>query len=257
MTNKPKVIILSAVTGNPVLYDMVRTVQDQTFRDFEHWIIVDGAEREQKVKDVLTKYENIHGPIKQTKVLTTPYVTGYNQYNGHRIYAAFTYLVECEYLTYLDEDNMLKKRHIQSMVELAEKKDLHWVYSLREIFEQDGTYICRDDCESLGYWNSHISDNDHLVDGNSFLLKRELAIGLAPIWYRRAKQPGVPSADRTITATLLGSPQYKFGCTGEYTLQYRAGSRADSVQGEFFKAGNKIMDQRYPNGFPWRRKEKK
>ena len=73
------------------------------------------------------------------------------------------------------------------------------------------------------------------------------------LWYRRARHPeDQPEVDRALTYVLRDN---KIECcvSGEYTVIYRAGNRADSVQAEFFSKGNEVMRQKYNNIFPWRK----
>ena len=95
---------------------------------------------------------------------------------------------------------------------------------------------------------------DYFVDVNCFFLHKRMALQLSPIWYRRARHPeDQPEVDRALTFVLR---QNKIQClvTGEYTVNYRAGNRADSVQAQFFLQGNKMMHDKYGGEFPWRKK---
>jgi hypothetical protein len=59
-------------------------------------------------------------------------------------------------------------------------------------------------------------------------------------------------ADRTLTKVLLSDfPRY--GASGKYTLNYRVGSRSDSVQGGFFINGNRIVEDglKHLEKMPW------
>jgi hypothetical protein len=77
---------------------------------------------------------------------------------------------------------------------------------------------------------------------------------LSPIWYRRARHPeDQPEVDRALT-NVLRSNKIQCLVSGEYTVNYRAGNRADSVQAQFFMRGNEIMNQKYNGDFPWRKK---
>jgi hypothetical protein len=46
----------------------------------------------------------------------------------------------------------------------------------------------------------------------------------------------------------------KFDTTGQYSVNYRVASRADSVQDSFFIGGNEVMKQRMNGEYPWRKK---
>ena len=241
-----KVSIITATTGSEYLTRCLESVEAQTYKDIHHYLVIDGPEHEDKVFEQLFKHE----PYSYLDVTNLPHPTGKEQYNGHRIYGAFTYLVDGDYICYLDEDNFLEPNHIESLMNVI--KDDGFACALRKIVNSDGEYICNDDCESLGNWKSVI--NDYFVDVNCFMFPKPLALQLSPIWYRRARHPDdQPEVDRALTYTLKDN---KIECevTGEYTVNYRAGNRSDSVQGAFFLQGNEIMNKQYNGVFPWRKK---
>ena len=139
----------------------------------------------------------------------------------------------------LFRSNELKPNHIESLVNVIQEKKLDWAYSLRSIISDSGETICNDDCESLGKYTSVL--NDRFIDLNCFIVKKELAVQIAPIWYRKAREPGVMEIDRAITAILMHEKNnLKFDTNGDYTVKYRVGSTGISVQADFFLRGNEI-----------------
>ena len=242
---KPLVTVITPTTGNSMVYDAVRSVENQTYSNIQHLVVIDGPERSQFVHDVLKNT--------QAQIIQLPYATGKDQYNGHRIYGAMTYIAQGEYLCFLDEDNWYDENHIECLVDTI-NKGFTWAYSLRKIVSQSGEYICNDDCESLGKWQSII--NDFFVDVGCFMIPKQIALGFSPGWYRRARHPQEqPEVDRLLTSVLLQQlGGDKVDTSGQYTLNYRVASRKDSVQSEFFKQGNEIMKQRMNGEYPWRKK---
>ena len=237
---KPLVTIVTATTCTPYLRQNINSVAAQTYENIQHLVVIDGKHHADKLDYDI-----------DADVITLPYATGTEQYNGHRIYGAATYLAKGDYIIYLDEDNWLEPNHVESLVSLNVKDDAFGC-SLRKITDMEGNYICNDDCESLGNWESVIKD--YFVDVNCFFLHKRMALQLSPIWYRRARHPeDQPEVDRALTFVLR---QNKIQClvTGEYTVNYRAGNRADSVQAQFFLQGNKMMYEKYGGEFPWRKK---
>ena len=240
---KPLVTIITATTGTEYLEDNIRSVLNQTYDNIQHLVVIDG--KHAHANDILSNYDN-----KKIDVIELPYATGIEQYNGHRIYGGCTYFAKGDYIMFLDEDNWLEPNHVESLVNVV--KDNTWAFSLRKITDMDGNYICNDDCESLGKWQSVI--NDYFVDVNCFFLPRHLALQFSPGWYRRARHPQEqPEVDRLLSQWLTAN---KFTCNtnGDYTVNYRAGNRADSVQAKFFIEGNELMKQKYNGEFPWRKK---
>lgn len=236
----PLVTIVTATTCTSYLKQNLDSVAAQTYKNIQHLVVVDGKHH----------YDKLDYDIATDKIIL-PYATGTEQYNGHRIYGAMTYLAKGDFIIYLDEDNWLEPNHVQSLVDFIKGNPNAFACSLRKITDMEGNYICNDDCESLGNWESVIGD--YFVDVNCFFLPKKLALQLTPIWYRRARHPeDQPEVDRALTYVLK---QNKIQClvTGEYTVNYRAGNRADSVQAQFFLQGNKIMFDKYGGTLPWRK----
>jgi hypothetical protein len=104
----------------------------------------------------------------------------------------------------------------------------------------------------LGKYKSVL--NDHFVDVSCFLVRRELAVNIAPIWHRQARPPnGVMEVDRALTAVLMHEQnKLKFDSNNDYTVKYRVGSTGISVQADFFINGNAEMLKRYAGKLPWK-----
>jgi glycosyltransferase involved in cell wall biosynthesis len=242
---KPLVTVVTATTGNKHLYDALLSVKKQTYDNIEHYVVVDGVERKKEALKILKNFPNV-------KLLVLPYATGIDQYNGHRIYGAATYLSSGKYITFLDEDNYYNNDHIESCVGLA-NQGYDWVYSFRNIINQQGQFVTEDNCESLGKWKSILNDN--FIDVGCWFLSKTAALTVTPLWYRRARHPEEqPEVDRIITSTLMQHFS-KFEATKKHSLNYRVGNRADSVQAEFFLKGNETMLQHYNGKLPWQLEE--
>jgi glycosyltransferase involved in cell wall biosynthesis len=238
--NNPLVTIITPTIGTKHLEQCVDSVANQTYKNIQHLIVVDGKEHRKKAE------QQIHS---DADVLVLPYNTGHDQYNGHRIYGASTFLAKGAYYIFLDEDNWLEPNHVESLVNSIDNNG--WAYTLRKIVDTEGNYICNDDCESLGNWQSIL--NDYFVDVNCYIVRRDVALNFAPGWYRRARHPQEqPEVDRLLSGWLRQN-NFKANCTGDYTVNYRVASRADSVTGEFFLKGNEYMKQRLNGEFPWRK----
>ena len=109
-----KVTIITATVGSKFLKQNIDSVENQTYKNIQHYLVVDGAEHESKVRDQIGSHSMID-------MLVLPKPTGKEQYNGHRIYGASTFLAEGDYICYLDEDNWLEPNHIESLVNSIEE----------------------------------------------------------------------------------------------------------------------------------------
>lgn len=238
----PKVTVITPTTGSSQLYDAVKSVNKQTYRNVEHVVVIDKPEKSDLVHNSLKEFKSI--------IVNVPYNTGHSGYNGHRIYGAFSYLVDGDFLIFLDEDNWLDENHIESLISTIGAGN-KWAYSLRKIVSQEGDYICNDDCESLGRWKSILNDN--FVDVNCFMIPKQAAVAFSPYWYRRARHPQEqPEVDRILSAFMMQNI-VEFNTNGLYTVNYRVASRKDSVQKEFFLQGNQIMKNKMNGEYPWRK----
>lgn len=241
------VSIITPVTGDPVLQQAVQSVQDQDYDFIEHIIIIDGKEREDSAHKIL---KNINFK-KTTHILCLPYPTGKNGYKGHRIYGMSGYLANGDYLIFLDQDNWLEKFHVSSLVDLVCEQELDWAYSLRNLVDEKGEFITRDDCQSLGKWVA-FDNKIHHIDTNCYFLKKKIAVSFSPIWFSKGREGGLMSPDMQLANEVVKYfPNYD--TTGCYTVNYRVGSTEISGQPSYFIEGNTIMEKIYPEGFPWQK----
>jgi len=247
-----KVSVITPTTGSLHLAECIASVREQTYTNIEHIVVVDGKERWEKVDPILYSLKFPNGNFNE-HVCVLPYPTGINRYNGHRVYGAATYFADGDYHLWLDDDNMLESNHVESLVKLVQEKNLHWAFSLRKIIDKDSNVLCLDDCESLGLWSSILHPEDFFVDVNCYFVKKEVAVGMSPVWYRKFREPGQPEIDRAIAGTLMAKQNnLKFDCTRDHTVKYRVGNTGLSVQAEFFLQGNQKMLERYNGKLPWK-----
>ncbi len=246
-----KVSIITPTTGNSYLAECIESVRAQTYENIEHIIVVDGKERWEKADEILKASEYPRQSKEYLCVL--PYATGTNRYNGHRVYGAATYFADGDFHLWLDDDNMLSPNHVESLVKLVKEKNLDWAYSFRKIIDKDSRILCQDDCESLGMWASILHPQDFFVDVNCYFVKKEVAVQMSPVWYRKFREPGQMEIDRAIAAVLMHpNNKLKFDCTRDYTVKYRVGNTQLSVQADFFIQGNKKMLERHNGKLPWK-----
>ena len=239
---KPLITIITPTTGSEQLKQACQSVWNQTYDNIEHLVVVDGPQYK-------ASSFQIAGGSKST-MMYLPHNTGANNYNGHRIYGAMTYIANGDFLVFLDQDNWFEPDHIESLVKVIEAGN-DWAYSLRKIVSQEGQYICNDDCESLGEWKSVLNDN--FIDVNCYMIPKGAAVAFSPFWYRRARDPNAqPEVDRILSAFMMQNFK-KFDTNGYYSVNYRVASRADSVQDSFFIRGNEAMKQHMNGEYPWRK----
>jgi glycosyltransferase involved in cell wall biosynthesis len=234
--NKTATIVIAA-TGALTLADAIGSILTQTFPNTTVLVVIDGLEFTDRVKLITDRYPSV-------KILQLPENTGGNGFYGHRIYAATSFLINTDYVLFLDEDNYLRPNHVASQILNCENNNLDWSYSLRRIYDKAGNYLIDDDCESLGKWPIYLSDQHFLVDTSSYCIKREVITRVGSVWY------GGWGQDRQFFAAI--SKYFpKFDTTGLHTLCYRLSGNPNSVTKEFFIEGNSVMINKYGTKLPW------
>ena len=163
-----RALVITPTTGAPELIDAINSVSAQTYKDVDHLIVVDGANFTERTNQTLSdgKIFTCGNIIR----LDLPFNTGGNGFYGHRIMAAFSHLVNHDVVLFLDQDNWFEPTHIETLVNEIKMFNLDWAYSLRKIYDKDKTYICDDNCESLGRWPVWVNDDAFLIDSSSYCL---------------------------------------------------------------------------------------
>lgn len=235
--------VIIPTTDSPDMVDAIESVLDQTY-DTQCYVVSDGPQFQNATAKFLKYIEGRKSIKDRIKVCNLPINVGANGFYGHRVYAAFTHLVDTEYVMWLDQDNWLQPNHVESCINTIKSKELDWCYSLRNVYNKKGEFVCHDDCESLGKWQTYHGINH--IDTNSYCLKTEIAVKLASAWH------GGWGQDRV----FLGAVSHhfpKWDCTKEYTVNYRVDGGKGSVNSEFFINGNEVMNKKYNGVFPWRK----
>jgi GT2 family glycosyltransferase len=228
-----RIMVITPTTGKDTVKKAIVSIADQTIQ-VEHLLVHDGAEAKEKMSG--------WGLLGNVKTITLPENIGGNGWYGHRVYAAMPLMVNADYILFLDEDNWFEPNHVETMIAKIKSKDLMWSYSLRNIYDERGQYVCPDDCEALGRYPTFYDHNLNFVDTNCYCFRREFLVNVAHHFY------GQWGADRMFYKEVSKALP-SFGCTGEATVNYRAHDRLLKM----FEEGNEVMKKAYVN-LPWRNK---
>jgi GT2 family glycosyltransferase len=232
--------VIIPTTGAPEVRKAIESVLNQTYLT-DCYVVVDGEQNFAAAKAIVDDFTH----DERIRVCYLPINVGAKGFYGHRVYAAFTHLIDTEYVLWLDQDNWLTNRHVQNCVDTIQRRSLDWCYSLRQIHNKGGEFVCFDDCESLGKWQTYHGINH--IDTNSYCLKTSVAIKLAQVWH------GGWGQDRVFLGAI--SQHFpKWDCTNEYTVHYRVDGGKGSVNADFFINGNEVMLKKYNGKYPWRQK---
>lgn len=233
--------VIIPTTGSPELKDAIESVLNQTYHT-QLYLVVDGTEHVDKVRGIIDRNKLSDHDI---KLCVLPLNVGANGFYGHRVYAAFTHLINTDYVLYLDQDCWFEPNHVETCVNTIKEKDLQWTYALRNIMSSYGKFLCVDNCESLGLWAPYAQYNH--IDTNCYCIKTEVATKVASVWH------GGWGQDR-VFFSMLSQHFNKVDTTGEFTVNYRLGGNEGSVKREFFELGNKVVEQRYNGVYPWQKR---
>jgi glycosyltransferase involved in cell wall biosynthesis len=231
-------VVILPTTGAPEVRKAIESVLNQTHQT-KLYLVCDGEQFRGKVKTIADDY--LGNP--NFRVCYLPDNVGANGFYGHRVYAAFSHLVNEDYVFFLDQDCWFDPEHVGSCVDKIQKDNLEWTYSLRKITDKDGNYLLDDDCESLGKWQAWT--NTHHIDTNTYCVRRDILIKLASVWH------GGWGQDRVFLNTIAQNFK-KWDCTKKYTVNYRLAGNQGSVTKEFFEQGNKVVNDFYKGKLPWK-----
>lgn len=229
-------MVITPTIGRDTLRECIQSVQNQELPCVEHLVVIDGPQYAKQVQDIVAEFQH----KKPIHMLQLPINTGANGFNGHRCFGSMPYLCNTEYVSFLDDDNLFKEDHLLQMMRLVAKDDLDGSFSLRSIHGKDmrfadAMFMCNDSCESLGsFCPSVLSNDDFFVDTSCMMVKRDVAIRLAPLWNSRFRS-GAVEADRAFSKALL---KLKVRGVPQHTVQYRLGGSPGSVTADFFLQGN-------------------
>ena len=138
---------------------------------------------------------------------------------GGALLTILSYIANSRHVAYLDDDNWLAPRHLETLLAAIAGKD--WAYSLRWYAEaHTGRPLCIDEWESVGpYRGVYAAQFGGFVDNSCLMidkLKCEPALRLWSVPYKLA-EGGYAPADRSFFDALRDRPH---ACTGEATSFY-------------------------------------
>lgn len=214
-----RTFVVTPTVGTAELRRCLESVQAQTLENVEHIIVVDGPQYLDKVQKLISEM-SLGKPI-HTMVL--PFNVGAGGWCGHRVYASIPFLLDSEFVAYLDEDNWYDTDHLECLHKALNRHKADWAFSLRKIFNKAGDFVTNDNCESLGTFSYTLyGGGDFLVDTSCYLFTTYVARAVAPHWMHRARQDNEIEADRAVTRFLLNHPSFRGAGSEMPTLNYTA-----------------------------------
>lgn len=237
-TAVPCTMVVTATVGTSYLPRCLDSVQVQTLPGVEHVVVVDGPQHADTVYDMVDAHRLRH-PI---HVMVLPFNVGHSGWCGHRVYASVPFLLDADYVAFLDEDNFVDADHYEQLQKRVLADSLNWSFSLRKIVDTHGDFVALDNCESLGnFCHSVMGWNDVLVDTSCYYLTTDVARAVAQQWMHQTRSTTGVEADRSVTTFLLRHPTFKGAGVPRHSLNYVVGRSASSVTAKFFVDGNQVL----------------
>lgn len=223
------VAVVTSTQGRSTITKAIQSVKDQT-RKATHYVFIHGAEYSDKTIPHLAD---------DTVAVHLPRANGGGGYGMAPVFALAPFAVTEDVICYLDDDNWYEPDHIESLVEMIEKHDLGWAYSYRKIVDNEGSFICEDNCESLGMQLN--SDNQYLVDNSCYAVRTNVARRHSHAWY-------VPViSDRSFQHELMRAG-LSVGTTGKHSVNYRLSKDGTGgMTAEKFINNNEWMKKHRPD----------
>jgi len=120
--------VIIPTTGVLEVRTAIESVLRQSHSATRACVVVDGPEFESAFRVATDGL-----PTGDVQVTALKENVGRHGFYGHRIYAAFSHLVNSDYVLYLDQDNWFDPEHVAASIETIERTGSDWTYSLRKI----------------------------------------------------------------------------------------------------------------------------
>lgn len=238
-------VVITPTTGDSKVLKAIESVKSQSRKNVKHLVVVDGG----RFRGRLPAHIQDENP--NLKIVQLDSNTGSEGFYGHRIYAAFSFLVNEPYVFFLDQDNWYEPDHVESMIDTLEDNKYDWAHSLRYIVhDKDPSVKIPDNCESLGKWPVWVSAYNNIknyhVDTSTYAFKKDFLVRVGGAWYQGY------GGDRNFLKIVTEQMKHEnWGTSGKYTLNYRLDGNPGSLSKDFILAGNEVTQKYYNGSFPW------
>jgi glycosyltransferase involved in cell wall biosynthesis len=237
------VAVVTSTLGRGTIRQAIESVRAQTYEGkVRHYVFAHGAPHHAKVEAILDE------DYPYVEAVYLPNANGGGGLAMAPVFAAAPYIVDEDVMFFLDDDNWYEPDHIEGLVTLIEEQSLAWAYSLRKIVDDEGNFICDDNCESLGM---HPNATGHyLVDNSCYAVRTAIARQHSHAWF-------VPVvSDRNFQRALMEA-KLSAGTTGKHTANYRLSKDGSGgMSKESFVGNNEYLRYKFgTSNFPWLQKQ--
>ncbi|MEG9488587.1 glycosyltransferase family 2 protein [Mannheimia indoligenes] len=216
--------MITSTIGRSELEEAIVSVRNQTY-PVKHYIFIDGKDYWQASEKIIAKYPDVI-PI------YLPINTGKGGWYNSRINAIAPFIVEEDIICFLDDDNFYESNHIETLADAFQSSSSDWVYSFRNMVRMDGSFLCKDTVDSIGFYGCEHPEFAHFefeelsfpiklafepfVDINCYAFRRKVAQNLATTWNIQGF-----GNDRVVFNTLKKELNLKSVGTENFTVNYR------------------------------------
>lgn len=231
MSSKTVAVITSTI-GRDHLRRAILSVAQQDY-PCRHYVFVDGEQHHEKARQILQEFPHVCA-------VYLPMNTGSDGWTNSSINAIAPFLVQEDIICYLDDDNFYEHHHVSDVVATFERTNSDMVYTLRNMVDGFGNYLCRDKVESIGWKSSSVDldggekvdfkinfeDSDSHwslklavgltqchIDTNCMAFKTEVARVVAPAWRMQKNNDKV-------VFQVCKNLKISHACTGRFSVNY-------------------------------------
>ena len=200
----PSIGIITSSIGNAHFKETLESVQNLNYFNYKHYVVVSGKKYSHNVRKQVDLFKNKNEII----LIDLPDNKEANDFMRYRIYSALPYLIDTDYVVYLDDGNTLEPNFLDVMLNNIITKKTDFVYCMRNIIDKDGNFVCKDKCESLG--DKENIEKTNLIDTNCYLMTRKLALKISYQWYNLNYSRNPYYQDKVVSKYLLSNHSYSF-----------------------------------------------
>lgn len=231
------IAVIIPTTGDPLVREAIASVLAQSAPGVTPFIVIDGPQFTAAFEAATAGLD-----LGRCHIVTLPVNVGAGGFYGHRIYAAFSHLVDTELVAYLDQDNRFHPGHLAHLSGALHEGGWDWAFALRRVVTPAGEPLMDDESQSVGPWGS--AKPYPLVDTNCYLLKTAVAHKVASHFH------GGWGQDRVFYAALSQLfPHY--GCSGAFTVDYRTRAELQPQVVALLTRENAAIRERFSGKLPF------
>jgi hypothetical protein len=230
--------------GEESIIKTIESIQKQTHSNCKTTIGTDSEEGHESISEILKQ-------IKPKNTIHYKFPEKVTEGRPELLTTSAIYSLNYDYWQPIGCGDWFEKNHAEEIIKTY-KQGADWVFTLRQIWDKEGNFICKDIFESIGFYPVWNTPNYYFVDGQSFCIPKGMAyrLGHAFCMSREYNQ----RTDKFVF-DYFAKFYPKFKCTKKYTLNFKLDRGSDQdldFAKKWYKAGEDHMKKKFPKGdYPW------